>query len=368
VTGDSSNDRLPDDPVALRELAEAALAPIAECADAGGYPEEHVEEFPEQAAQLARIAREPLTPPDVLARLVTFVGESVAHNPALPELLRADPSWLAARDRNECMLLFVGLETMAPAEARPLLDALAGHPDAQVREFVASWPTVPNEVLERLTSDLVPRVRDHACRRIEELDIPLAMLLRLLGHADTWWWVHERLRKLAEQPVTDPSWLAELALTVDVELRQLVAKNLSTPAEALARLAVDPDLEVRFNARENPNMPEDLEALLQAAEDAVWWAQEGDPDNDDPPRSLTDAEMTQMFIGGPYLRQLAAQQPKLPATEHTQLARATDTFVRMGIAGSPVASLELVDALAADPDPEVAACARDELERRGHRA
>jgi hypothetical protein len=366
VTSDSSNDRLPVDPAAIRELAEAALAPIVECAALGGYPEEVADEFPEQAAQLARIARDPLTPPDVLARLVMFVGESVVHNPALPDLLGADASWLAARDRNECMLLFVGLETMASAQARPLLEALAGHPEAGVRELVTSWPNVPNEVLERLTSDVSPKVRDCARRRIEDLDVPPAMLLRLRANDESGlrWWADARVHGLATQSGTDPTWLAELAFEADVELRQLVAKHPSMPAEVLARLAVDPDLEVRENARYNPSMPDDLEALLQAGEHAVWWAQEGDAENDDPPRSLTEAELARMFAGGPYARQLAAQQPQLPDTEQRQLARAPDTFVRMGIAGSPGASTELVEALAADPDPEVSACAHDELERR----
>ncbi len=107
----------------------------------GEDPDEDVREYARRG--IARVARDPATPRDLLARLA------------------ADPD--PAVRREACL---------SPALDRPLMERLAADPEANVRYYLAANPALAVDLLERLARDDSASVRAVAAARLEERAAP----------------------------------------------------------------------------------------------------------------------------------------------------------------------------------------------------
>lgn len=116
-------------------------------------------------------------------------------------------------------------------------------------------------------SDMGEKEKRFPRRSIQEIGInhnqPDVCLteVRHIGQASGFRWnidcesIHEVLIRVAEDPFTPASILAEMAVDEDVEVRLCVAENPSTPAVILELLALDENADVRYIMAENPNIP-----------------------------------------------------------------------------------------------------------------
>ena len=78
--------------------------------------------------------------------------------------------------------------------------------------------------------------------------------------------------QLASDPTTDPEILASLAKTVDADVLEAVAGNVSTPRLALGTLCSSAIDAIRWQAGANQNLPECLMANIQ--HDPIAWVRE----------------------------------------------------------------------------------------------
>ena len=274
----------------LEEVARNANTPAAAFARLSKLPVASVVEI---------VAKNPKTPPEVLADLVGRRGwsrlfKNVAHNPSTP----AETLLVLSRDEDNDVRAGVASNPNVPVEAlAELLDdvslfvrqrassnpavgleqleALAASPDAYLREGVARNPKVSQALLDRLVVDNVPgvacaaarhsapstlialfdkedcprQVRNAAAERLADLPGTEAAVLGRLGDDD--YLSEDVALNLAINPVTPVKTLEKLASHYNGAVRRRVADNEATPKAILNLLATD--LEVRRSAILNPN-------------------------------------------------------------------------------------------------------------------
>ncbi len=126
----------------------------------------------------------------------------------------------------------------------------------------------------------------------------------------------------AEDPLTDPARLAELAASESPYVRGGVAGSPNTPVEVLSALANDQSLGVATQVSQNPNTSE--EALTSLASDSD--------------------------VG---VRILVAQNPSTPMELLTTLSGDPDLIVRGAVGSNPSTPMELLVALAGNENSEV---------------
>ncbi|GAA2373837.1 hypothetical protein [Dactylosporangium salmoneum] len=253
---------------------------------------------------------------------------------------------------------FTGEIVEQVARHRRRIPVAARHPDPLIRAglvdaliLLGSGPA--GEVLELVRDDEAPEVRaavarHHAelARELEPEDLPrngyiyrADLATRRLSRAtiDHLLAAHRDLDLIAPNPHLPPDVVARLFGHPSPEVRRALATRADLSAEQLADLAADPDVAVRTTVSVHPALTEEQRAAIDIdVAHAPWdghyphvW-DEIHPYTPPPPPlpDLADS-IRQATSVNPLLRRLAAHDPRLP--------------------------VDLVAALAADPDPEVRA-------------
>jgi hypothetical protein len=83
--------------------------------------------------------------------------------------------------------------------------------------------------------------------------------------------IREVMLRVAEDPETPASVLAEMASDEDVEVRLSVAQNPNTPGLIVELLALDENPDVRYGLAENPNVPIPILQILAKDENPYVW-------------------------------------------------------------------------------------------------
>ncbi|MBM9506525.1 hypothetical protein [Actinacidiphila acididurans] len=286
----------------------------------------------DQGAGLPQWARRFASDPDPEVR------EKVAACPGLPPeivaRLAADPDVQVVAE----LALWAAADTAAD---------LAQHPHTDVRRAVAVNEAAPPAVLAMLlTGDgLAPAERCRVCDQGGQPPWPGAVCDG--SHRSA---VHGIRQAALRNPATPVEAAVRFAGDPSVRLRMALAAHAGLPAHICERLAADPDPAVRAGLAANP-----------AIGDALIRAMAADPDHDvrrglaRHPRVPLDvltglAAVTRMGRG--LLPRVAAASP----AEVAHLAAAPDPVARRLVAARRDLPEGIRDALAADPDANVAAC------------
>jgi hypothetical protein len=157
----------------------------------------------------------------------------------------------------------------------------------------------------------------------------------------------------------EPDWLREAPLDERMTyldcphaiFRRVLTFCHDLPEEAWRRLDNDPELMVRRAAARRPDAPpEVLERLIRAHGD-VFHIRPLLVDHPNFPRHTLRAFVDEP---SPNVRYVALQDPELPVASLQQLAAASDSFLRRGVARHPNTTEALLEQLLSDADPEVA--------------
>ncbi|MER7582940.1 hypothetical protein [Kitasatospora sp. NPDC097691] len=233
-----------------------------------------------------------------------YVRMRLGSCPGLPD----EAADLLAVDEDTDVLGELGLHT----GRSDLLARLAGHPEAEVRRWVAANPAAPPELLTALLADEV-RVR----------------------------------RQAAGNPAT-PGAAAARHLDDHLPVRQQLSEHPGLPAEAYHRLAEDPTPWVRGNLAENPGI--DLPLMHRLADDDGYDVRRRLAHHPAVPLDLLDRLAVAVRIGPALLPRIAGAEP----AELARLAGSAEPRVRMLVALHRSLPAPVRDALAADPDAAVA--------------
>ncbi len=173
-------------------------------------------------------ARDPTTPPDVLARL--------------------------ALDESFEVRLYVAENAQTPPEA---LTVLAGDGVAIVRGDVAANVHTPLEILARLAGDTEPEIWEPATRNMIWSKATPAIPREKINLAG----VTVR-RSVARHPLTSPATLVDLANDEDLYVQRAVAGHKNSPPEVLAHLSAVENADLRWFVANNESTPQEILARL----------------------------------------------------------------------------------------------------------
>lgn len=193
---------------------------------------------------------QPLVPPakpGAAGPVVEAPGPVVEGTKSQPAATPQDTAAVAQRAQHETGTDFdldaVELEKLAANPKTPgeELAKLAKSDDVKVRQQVAGNPSTPSAVLEKLAADQNPDVRATAAWNQKT---PSQVLEKLARDQDP------DVRAAAAGNYKTPSYmLTELARELDPGARAAVAGNPSTPRDVLQELANDPEPDVRGEAK-----------------------------------------------------------------------------------------------------------------------
>ncbi|MFF8602216.1 hypothetical protein ACF065_13690 [Streptomyces sp. NPDC015232] len=222
--------------------------------------------------------------------------------------------------------------------------AMATHPDPELRALATDgWSSLPSERRAALLADPDPRVRESARRNERLLD--RAANASDLPDRDC----HARTGLLVNHALART--VVDACLTAGRDLRAL-AHNPHTPADAVARLARDPDPAVRRRVASRVDLdPEVLAALLQDPDEGVRDRARVQPYQ----RTWEQRFAVDRVAGGTAdslgpLREL----PVDPYPDwYAECARSEHVLLRRVAATCGELPADLVERLAADPDPDV---------------
>jgi hypothetical protein len=247
-----------------------------------------------------------------------------------------------------------------------LLPGLARHPSTVVREAVAGNENAPAALLAALLADggQPAPTRCGACHRREAAcpdhapgvrrvrlaaaahpAVPPAGLAAFLDAPEAW--------TFAARTDLPPGFLDRLAEHPDADVRAVVAANPAVREALLRTLAADPDPEVRRAVAENPAVPLDLLVTVAAHERL--------PDEPAPRvESATEAELRSLAGSRvAQVRVLVADRTRLPGDLVEQLAADPDPGVARRIAARPdLAPEQLADLVERHGPPVFSAAAR----------
>ncbi|MFF3376033.1 hypothetical protein ACFYXF_24145 [Streptomyces sp. NPDC002680] len=274
--------------------------------------------------------------------------ERLASCPGLPpdvvETLAADPDVDVVAE--------LALRATPEAAAR-----LAGHPHAEVRRAVAWNEATPPAVLAALISGegLPPASRCEVCDReetpythdpdCEHSDCDLPPDASCDGSHESA--VHNIQHAALCNSATPTEAVAAFADHPSTMLRWALAERHDLPPEAARRLTVDPVPGIRAVLAENPAIDETLMRAL--ADDESRDVRFHLAHNPNVPLDLLARLATTTKLGAALLPRVATASP----AEVEELARSTDSTVRMLLALRRDLPAGIRDALAADPDAKV---------------
>lgn len=197
-----------------------------------------------------------------------------------------------------------------------LLRKLAREQDKRVREFIASYPATPKQVLLELAHD-------------EEVSVRLELLRNtnisadLLGELAT-----DKEKKVRSavlsHPKTSVDTFRKLAEDKSRDIRRFIASSNRTPVDVLCKLAGDNSADVRERVVYNPNTPRQL--LEELARDRSH-----------------------------LVRGAVAKNKRIPVSILRKLARDSSPYTRRNVACNPNTPKELLEELGRDGDYDVRA-------------
>lgn len=227
--------------------------------------------------ELVAEANHPDTPPDrlqTLAKRGGAIAVAVAQNPNTPGAL------LESFCRGANLLLLFGV-IANPSTPGSRLAELAKHQDRGIRRAVAACARTPKETKTSLEQDRDRQVRNTAfwgfAKNPEELraakdqrlyqmaahrQTPIAQLMALAS--DGSWVVRYTIARNKSTPGEALSFLAD-----DARTRRVALTNLNIPRAVLARYAADPDPAVRRAIANNPMSSRELLGTLLQDQSAL---------------------------------------------------------------------------------------------------
>jgi len=223
------------------------------------------------------LAVAPNTPIEVLDQLASTLPLPVAQNKhASPQLLarlaklRNNEVQIAVgqhRNTSDEILTYLSNSNTMRVRASVALNAhtpavvlarLAMHEDVQTLSSVAANPNTPAEVL----SQLAQVVHDPVRRSVASNPRSPAKALTLLAKDETLW-----VRRVVTAHLNTPAkTLTLLAKDKESTVRFIVATRPDAPIAALIKLIGDTDPRVSAAARNNPNLPTHIRAIIALAE------------------------------------------------------------------------------------------------------
>ncbi|WP_052334310.1 HEAT repeat domain-containing protein [Kamptonema formosum] len=153
---------------------------------------------------------------------------------------------------------------------------------------------------------------------------------------------------VGKNPNTPVSVLEMLAKDSDWMVRSEVAKNINLPVSILEKLAKDGDFEVRTNVALNTNMPVSL--LVQLAKDICWRVTAGVASNANTPVSLL-VELAK--DSNAAVRSELAKNPNTPVSLLVEWGKDSNVLVRSELAKNPNTPVSLLVELAKDSNAAV---------------
>jgi hypothetical protein len=229
--------------------------------------------------------------------------------------------------------------------------------DEEVYQAVAGNPHLSTEMVARLLDIDDPIVRVGVAQS-RHVDAETRNRLYALVEA-------ERAEGSVEAEVAltwnfaEPDWLREVPLDERMTyldcphavFRRVLAYCPDLPEEAWRRLDNDPVIAVRrAAARRLDAPPEVLERLVRAHGDAFHIR----PPLVEHPNFPRHMLRTFVDEPSPHVQYVALQDPELPVPALQQLATASESFLRRGVARHPNITEALLEQLLSDADPEVA--------------
>lgn len=280
----------------------------------------------------ALIAESPICPADILEQLYADNSDevrlAVAKNPKSPPLLLIHISTSDSDEDVREAALENPSNSIASASAADAtadtLSALSTNISREVREAVAANKNCTQSLLENLRHDEAPEVRFAAVSRGSIAPGEIARL------ADD---PHPPIRKfIVQRESTSTTVLERASRDSTVSVRLAVAKHLRVAQSALEHLANDADENIRKAVARHRNAPET--ALLRLA---------NDPDG--------------------VVRMVVARRSQLPDVVMRNIAHSRFFEYRRMVALNPSCPPDLLEKLAADPEPDVSKAAKKRLAR-----
>ena len=224
------------------------------------------------------------------------------------------------------------------------LERHAAHPDHYTRMVVASNPSTPVEALGRLAQDSSSLV---AAGVGWNPDCPAGLLETLAAHKapSVRWAVACHASTPAKRRAALRKDLVEHG---DNTLRELIARDPDTPADALTELVQDSDPHVREAASRNPAVPVAALAGLARSDDAHDRTAVAEH------AACPPALLGRLAADSDWkVRSGVAKSPATPPEVLRRLANDDNVAVRWYVAANPATHPDLLTGLADDTDPHI---------------
>lgn len=217
------------------------------------------------------VAKDPQTPPEILADLVTDSSRWVANDAIANKNLSEEDMWRAFESGNGSVMynpncppeiLKSITEAKLQMEGSWGLDTLAKHPNLPVDMLYAIYDSGKDSAYNGIASSP---------------NIPSDLAAELSAYEYKWKSSTLIMRRaLAENPNTDPDVLASMVKN-PWEVRQALAGNPNTPLKTLTKLSKDKSYRVKDELAHNPNISEEIFDRLLDDHDVSRWDLQKNP-------------------------------------------------------------------------------------------
>lgn len=217
---------------------------------------------------------------------------------------------------------------------------LAGEQDKRMREFIASYPATPKQVLLELAHDEEVSVRLELLRNA---NISVGLLGELAKDKE------KKVRgAVLSHPKTSVDTFRKLAEDKSRDIRRFIASSNRTPVDVLCKLAGDNIAEVRERVVDNPNTPKQL--LEELARDRSHLVRGAVAKNKRIPVSIL---CKLAGDSSPYTRRHVASNSNTPKDLLEELARDGNYDVRAMVAHNINTPVSTLRKLSRDISPDV---------------
>lgn len=230
------------------------------------------------------------------------------------------------------------IRSQAQGENTPskILAELANNKDLLTRQYVASNPNTPIEILQKLASEFPEEIMANPILDLLILESPQSITAIKMA--------------IAKSPHTSRRMLDDLKSSKDKLVREAIAKNPHTSKNTLHYLWNNEDAYVLLHIIENPNTSKrTIRPIAKAG------------NNNTPPEALARLA-SDSYNNGSIIRRIIARNPITPK-KTLEYLKNDEWHVRLGVASNPNTPLDTLSELADSSDVNIAYEAKRNLER-----